>query len=109
MKSIRREHASLRLLAHEAEEIDPPRARALGLPRSAQMPARGGANDRAGVVGGCVVNESGGEGILWGVVNCSGGGALPPGAPVPARDLTSSGGGPAGLTAGLYAARANMK
>src|SRR5256712_1712779 len=34
---------------------------------------------------------------------------LPKKAPVPASTPTISGGGPAGLTAGLYAARANMK
>src|SRR2546422_956201 len=123
MKSIRREHSSLRLLAHEREEIDPVRTGVPGLlagelvepfdrPRDhhrvaesrrggGQRPIRLGQRDHAcarPVTADALVDARELRAIT-----------ISPGAPDPPPAITSGGGGPAGLTAGLYAARANMR
>src|SRR2546428_1240920 len=73
------------------------------------MPTSIAGNDRSGVVPVPMVNESPSARNLSGMVNCSSVGEVSRMEPVTDLDLIIIGGGPAGLTAGLYAARANMK
>src|SRR5438105_14812705 len=75
------------------------------------MRARTAGNERSGVVPVPIVNESPSARNLSGMINCSSLGELLP-ERIPELtdlDLIIIGGGPAGLTAGLYAAGADMK
>src|SRR5881397_2602293 len=83
--------------------------RATPRPCSIQIRASIAGNDRSGLVPVPMVNESPSARNRSGMLKCSSVGELSRKDPVTNLDLIIIGGGPAGLTAGLYAARANMK